>query len=167
MSTLATISEWLASTSVSVSVSGAPWVIPTVQSIHILAIAIVLSSVAMLDLRLAGFIGHERPARSTALRTYPRIWWALGVLFVTGLIMIMGEPERELRNWIFWTKMALIVSAVVVTMPVQRMLDECPYRDHAPVQRSRIRGLALLSLMFWVLVVVCGRWIAYAGEKSL
>ena len=167
MSMMATISNWLAATSFSVTVSGAAWVIPTVQSVHILAIAIVLSSVAMLDLRLAGLIGREQPVRSMALRTYPWIWWALAVLLTTGLIMIMGEPERELRNWIFWAKMSLIVAAVVVTMPVQRMLEESRYRDHSPAQRSKIRALALLSLVFWVLVVVCGRWIAYAGENSL
>jgi uncharacterized membrane protein len=167
MSTMAVISAWLAETSLSVAVSGAAWVIPTVQAIHILAIAIVLSSVAMLDLRLAGLIGREQPIRSMTLRFYPWIWGALAVLLVTGFIMIMGEPDRELRNWIFWAKMALIVSAVLVTMPVRRMLDECRFRDLAPNRQQVIRLLALVSLLLWVTVIVCGRWIAYAGEKSL
>ena len=166
-STMAAISEWLAATPLSVAVSGAAWVVPTVQSVHIIAIAIVLSSVAMLDLRLAGLIGREQPIRSMTLRFYPWIWGALVVLLATGCVMIMAEPDRELRNWIFWTKMALIVGAVVATMPVRRMLDECHFRELPPARRHAIRFFALVSLVLWVAVVVCGRWIAYAGEKTL
>lgn len=167
MSVMAKVSDWLAATPLSAAASGTEWVVPTVQSIHILAIAIVLSSVAMLDLRLAGFIGREQPIRSMSLRYYPWILSALAVLLATGLVMIMAEPERELRNWIFWAKMALIVAAVIATLPVRRMLEECRYRDMSQSRRAAVRAFALLSLLFWVLVVVCGRWIAYAGEKSL
>ena len=167
MSTMARISDWLAATEASIAVSGTTWAVPTVQSIHILAIAVVLSSVAMLDLRLAGLIGREQPVRSMALRFYPWIWTALGVLLATGLVMIVAEPERELRNWIFWTKMGLIVAAILATLPVRRWLDECRFRDLPPARRTAVRAFALVSLIFWVLVIVCGRWIAYAGEKSL
>ena len=57
------------------------WVVPTVQSVHILAIAIVMSSIAMLDLRLAGFIGRDAiDAGAHQARFYPWIWGALVVL---------------------------------------------------------------------------------------
>ena len=149
MSTMTSISDWLAATSVSLFIQDRFWVVPTIQSIHILAIGIVLSSIAMLDLRLAGFIGREQSMRGLTLRFYPWIWGALAVLLTTGLIMIMGEPARELLNWIFWTKMGLIVGAVLFTAPVRRLLEDCRYRDLSARKRRIIRVCAFASLTLW------------------
>ena len=165
MSTLQAASDWLSATSLSITIAGANWAVPTLQSIHILAIAIVMSSIAMLDLRLAGFLGREQSMRGLTLRFYPWIWGALAVLLATGLLQIMAEPARELLNWIFWTKMGLIVGAILFTAPVQRMLEDCRYRDLSARKRRIVRTCAVLSLVLWVAVLTCGRWIAYAGGQ--
>lgn len=164
METLTSISDWLASTSLSVGIAGTPWAVPALQSIHILAIGIILASLAMLDLRLAGLIGREQSMRELTVRFYPWIWGALGVLVTTGLLQIMAEPARELLNWIFWTKMGLLITAILFTAPVRTLLEDCRYRDLAPRKRVIVRTCALISLLLWVLVVTCGRWIAYAGS---
>lgn len=164
METLTSISDWLASTSLSVGLAATFWAVPTLQSIHILSIGIILASLAMLDLRLAGFIGREQSMRELTVRFYPWIWGALGVLIVTGILQIMAEPARELLNWIFWTKMGLIVAAVLFTAPVRLLLEDCRYRDLAASKRLLVRSCALISLLLWVMVVTCGRWIAYAGK---
>jgi len=159
------VSAWLASTSISQFIANTFWIVPVVQSIHILAIGILLASNAMLDLRLAGFIGREQSVRDLALRFYPWIWGALGVLLTTGIIMILSEPGRELLNWIFWTKMGLILVAVGLVVPVRSLLKDCPYEELPPDNRAIIRLCAMLSLVVLVLIVTCGRWIAYAGGK--
>ena len=166
METLRSISDWLASTSLSVGLASTFWAVPTLHSIHILAIGIILASLAMLDLRLAGFIGREQSMRDLTIRFYPWIWGALGVLVTTGFLQIMAEPARELLNWVFWTKMGLIITAVLFTAPVRTLLEDCRYRDLAPRKRMIVRSCALISLTLWVLVVTCGRWIAYAGDLS-
>ena len=166
METLTALSDWLAATGLSVWLASRVWVVPTVQSIHILAIGIILASLAMLDLRLAGWIGREQSMRELTLRFYPWIWGALGVLIVTGILQIMAEPARELLNWVFWIKMGLIVAAVLFTAPVRRLLEDCRYRDLPPRKQAILRTCGLVSLALWVLVVICGRWIAYAGDLS-
>lgn len=160
------VSEALATTAFSSWIQNTPWVVPAVQSIHILAIAVVLSSIAMLDLRLAGMIGREQSMRGLTERFYPWIWGALAILLLTGVVMIMGEPARELLNWIFWTKMVLIVGAVLFTAPVRTMLEDCRFRDMAASKRAKIRTFAVLSLILWIAVITCGRWIAYAGGQA-
>lgn len=165
MSTLDSVSAWLAATPLSVAISGSSWLVPTLQSIHILAVSIVMASIAMLDLRLAGFLGREQSLRVLTLRFYPWIWGALAVLVTTGFFQIMAEPSRELLNWIFWTKMGLIVGAVLVTAPVRRLLEDCRYRDLPAQKKAIVRTCALLSLLLWTAVLVCGRWIAYAGGR--
>ena len=106
MSVMQRLSDAIAQTDGSIAIGSAGWVIPTVQSIHILAIAIVMSATAMLNLRLAGFIGSDSSVRQLANRSLPWLWWSLPVLLATGLVMILGEPARELTNAFFWSKMA-------------------------------------------------------------
>ncbi len=166
MTTMTAISDWLTKTPASHAIGTTFWVVPVVQSVHILAIAIVMASIALLDLRLAGMLGREQSMRDLTQRFYPWIWGALGVLLLTGLVMIMSEPGRELLNWVFWTKMALITGAVLFTAPVQRLLEDRRYRDLPRAKRLIIRVCAFASLALWVGVVTCGRWIAYAGDRT-
>jgi hypothetical protein len=161
------ISEWLSNTTISQYIANTFWVVPVVQSIHILAISVVMASIGMLDLRLAGFIGREQSMRGLTIRFYPWILGALAVLLVTGLLMILSEPARELLNWIFWTKMILVIVAVAFTIPVRSLLEDCRYRELAADKRAIIRACAIISLICWVLIVICGRWIAYAGGKAV
>ena len=159
--TLASFSERLAATQTSLWIQTNEWVIPTVQSIHIVAIAVIMAASAMLSLRLAGLIGRDDALRGTAARFLPLVWWALPFQIVTGVLMILGEPARELLNWVFWTKMVLLVGVVLLTIPVQHALEDVPFRDMAPAMRARLRAAGLAALVLWVAIVTCGRWIAY------
>ena len=166
METLTAISDWLAATGLSVWLASQVWAVPTLQSVHILAIGIVLASVAMLDVRLAGLIGRDQPLRGAALRYYPWIWGALGVLVVTGLLQIMAEPARELLNWVFWTKMGLLVAAILFTAPLRHLLEDVRFADMAARKQLIFRTCALVSLALWIAIVTCGRWIGYAGDLT-
>ncbi|PYS53370.1 MAG: hypothetical protein DMG13_12980, partial [Acidobacteria bacterium] len=89
--------EWLSQTSLSILIqTHNAWVIPTIQSIHIVAVGIVLSSVLMIDLRILGWAGHDQTLRETTNRFGPWLSWALLVLLTTGVLMVIGEPVREL-----------------------------------------------------------------------
>lgn len=162
MSVMQRLSDAIAQTDASIAIASASWVIPAVQAVHILAIAIVMSTTAMLNLRLAGCIGQEPSVRRLANRSLPWLWWSLPVLLATGLVMILGEPARELTNAYFWSKMAMVALAVILTIVLQRLLDDCPYREMAPARRSLTRALSLLSLALWLAIIFCGRWIAYS-----
>jgi hypothetical protein len=162
MSVMQRLSDAIAQTDGSIAIASAGWVIPTVQAIHILAIAVVMSATAMLNLRLAGFIGQDSSVRQLANRSLPWLWWSLPVLLATGLVMIVGEPARELTNAYFWSKMALVLLATALTVVLQRLLDDCPYRAMTPAKRGVTRAISLLSLVLWLAIIFCGRWIAYS-----
>jgi len=153
--------DWIAATATSNFIKDATWVIPTVQSIHILAIAALLASMAMLDLRLAGVIGREQSTRQLARRFLPVLWRALPVLLGTGIVMIAGEPSRELLNRFFWIKMSTLLVALLLTIPMQRLVTEARLMDLPRGRRNTLRAIALLSLLLWMVIVFCGRWIAY------
>jgi len=153
--------DWISGTSLNHFIAVNNWTIATMQSVHIVAISVVISSVFLLDLRLAGFLGREQSVRGMALRFHPWIWGALVVLLLTGLFLVFGEPGREIGNPVFWTKMASIVLAVLFTMPVRFILEEGNFSSLPAGKRMTVRVCALVSLLLWIFVIICGRWIAY------
>ena len=162
MSSVAKFCEWLAGTPLSLMVQSLEWIIPTVQTVHILAIAVVMSSVVLVDLRLLGVAGRQQPISALTGRFFPWVWTALVVLFASGVVLIIGEPARELLNNVFIAKMALLLAAIALTVGFQLSVG----RNQAAWDASATRSsgatlLALVSLALWVAIVFCGRWIAY------
>ncbi|MDA3672165.1 MULTISPECIES: DUF6644 family protein [Burkholderia cepacia complex] len=153
---------WLYQTSLSTAIRDLSWVVPTVQSVHILAIAAIFGSAVVSDLRLAGVLATDEPVRTVVRRYSPWMWRALAVLLTTGLVMVIGEPERVLKNPMFWLKMVLIVGVCTLTWLLRRPLLGCAEIDEGHAPGNRLAGpAAWLSLVSWCCVIVCGRWIAY------
>ena len=160
-------SKWLGATAASALIQNVSWIIPLVQTIHILAISIILSSVAMLDLRLLGLAGKRVTISGMAERFLPWIWGALVVLASTGAILITGEPDRSLLNPAFQIKMALVVAAIVVTLIFQHTVRRnAAFWDLSPARRRSARLTALISLAIWLAIAICGRLIAYVGQDA-
>jgi uncharacterized membrane protein len=152
---------WLEQTPPSQTIQSAGWIVPTVQTIHILAISAVMASALMIDLRLFGILWRDQPLERVAARFLPFVWWPLLILFLTGVVMITGEPARALRNPVFQLKMALLVAALVMTFLLQRMVRNPATDNSAPPSRRAPRLIAVCSLLLWIGIIFAGRWIAY------
>ena len=156
------VANWLAQTSLSLTIQTHEWLIPTIQSIHIIAIAVVVGSVLMTVLRVLGWAGRDQTLAQTTARFAPWFFWGLGVLLVTGLAMIVGEPARELLALSFWLKMGLVAIgtslAVLVDASIKRRGTEW---ETTLVHRPRVKVLAVVMLVIWASVIVLGRLIAY------
>jgi hypothetical protein len=60
------ICTWLEQTPVSHAIQVTSWVVPAVQTVHILAIAAVASSALMIDLRLLGLVAADQPLKDVS-----------------------------------------------------------------------------------------------------
>ena len=156
------ICVWIDQTALSQAIQVTNWVVPTVQTIHILAIAVVASSVLMIDLRLIGAFWADRPVREVSARFLPLVWWPLIILFVTGAVMIIAEPSRSLKNPAFQLKMALLVAALTVTATFQLLQRRnAAFGDRRSGSRATAAAIAIISMLLWSSIVFAGRWIAY------
>ena len=146
-------------TALSQAIQATKWVVPLVQTVHILAIAALLSSVLMINLRLLGVAGTDQTLARVSERFRPVVWWSLPVLLASGLILIIGEPARSLTNPFFQLKMCLLVVVLIVTLLSQRPLNrDSGFWDN---RVATGRAIAMLSLLLWSGIVFAGRWIAY------
>lgn len=154
--------EWLAQTSPSVALQTHEWAIPTIQSLHILAIGCVLASVLMIDLRVLGLAWRDETLTQTTARFGPWLSWGLLVLLLTGIGMIVGEPARELLALSFWLKMGLLVVGTALAVAFLRSLGRHEVEwETARARTGSVKALAVTTLVVWAAIVVLGRLIAY------
>jgi hypothetical protein len=159
---LSEFSRWLAATPLSHVIQTTKWVIPTLQTVHILSVAVVFSSAVLVDLRLWRLLNRDLPLPEVARRFLPTIWPVLLVLLITGSLLIIGEPRRSLLNSTFYLKMALLAVAIVFTAWLQWSLASSPnFWDKNRGRRMAGQLAATLSIVVWCGILFAGRWIAY------
>jgi hypothetical protein len=134
------------------------WVVPTMQTVHILAISALLVSVLMIDLRVLQINGKSESISTVISRYINIVWITLPILLISGSILIIGEPARSLANSAFQIKMIMLLMVIVITFSLQKI-------GSANITQMQSEGktklLAILSLLLWFGIVASGRWIAY------
>lgn len=159
---LSELSKWLAATPLSHTIQTTSWIIPTIQIIHILGVAVLFSSAVLVDLRIWRLLERDIPLTQVARRFLPPIWPVLLILLVTGSLLIVGEPRRSLLNSTFYLKMALLAFAIMLTAGLQRSISLSPDSwDKDRRRRLAARFAATASIAVWCGILFAGRWIAY------
>jgi hypothetical protein len=159
---LGDLSKWLAATSLSHTIQTTSWIIPTVQTIHILCVAVLFSSAVLVDLRVWRLTQRDVPLSDVGRRFLPLIWPVVIVLLLTGSLLIVGEPRRSLLNDAFYIKMALLAFALLLTGLLQWSLTSAPGFWERDIARRIVgRVAALASILAWSGIIFAGRFIAY------
>lgn len=155
---LGSLSRWLETFPLHATMQDDAWIVPTVQTVHILAIGFVFSSSMILALRALAVSGIEWSPAQWGRRLNRWVGWSLLVLLISGAILIIGEPARSLLSPVFQIKMLLVVATGLLSWGLARRLQQLDQPDYAT---GRERGLAVLIVLLWMAVISCGRWIAY------
>jgi hypothetical protein len=134
--------------------SNVPGLPPIVQTVHLLGIAIVMSSVVLLDLRILGLALPSQGVQELTRRVMPWMWWTLPVMLLSGLPFVFARPQRYFTNPIFGLKFALLLPAVALAALLH--INGIRKPDHRGTKL-----IAAVSLLLWIGVVLAGRWIAY------
>ena len=155
-------SNWLAQTPLSHAIQATGWVIPTLQTMHILGVGLLFTSAVLVDLRVLRLLQREIPLGAVVNRFLPVIWPLLLFLLVTGSLLIVGEPRRSLLNVTFLLKMTLLAIAILLTVVLRRLIASSQ-TAHESDRVRRVTGqiVASASLLVWCGIIFAGRWIAY------
>jgi hypothetical protein len=135
---------------------------PFIESVHVLAVCLVVGSIAVVDLRLLGFASVDRPVRRLMRSILPITVGAFGLAVAAGSLLFISHASKYLENRFFIAKITLIalagVNMAVFHLIGARNLDQWE-NDALPPLFARVAGG--LSLFLWVSVVACGRWIGF------
>jgi hypothetical protein len=155
--------DWLYTTAPSRFIQGQEaWMIPTIQSIHIVGIGLVVGSVLMITMRIFGWAGVDQTLRQTHDRFGPWLTGSLWLMAVTGLLMVIGEPPRELLAFSFWVKMGLVAVVVAIAAFFNATLRKYEQDwEETRIHRGSTKLLAAVTLVLLVCIIFLGRFIAY------
>lgn len=133
-----------------------------VESTHVLTLMVSLGMLFLIDLRMLGYALPDVPASKIADRLNIPMLIGFTVMFITGILLFYAVPIRTSQSLWFRIKMVLLVAcAINAYLFHKRMNESVASWDNEPRAPSRIRTGAMLSLGFWSIVVICGRFIAY------
>lgn len=153
----------LQSTSFSTTIQSHAWIVPTLQSIHIVMIGVVFVSILMVALRVLGKSRADEPLASVWSRFAPFLWAGVIVMAVTGILLTVSEPVRELMTFSFRLKMLLLAIGVASAVLFGRSVRGAAMAGAASGARpsAGMRAGAVLTIVLWLAIIFLGRAIAY------
>jgi hypothetical protein len=129
------------------------WAYPALEVVHIVGMALLLGNLALLELRVFG-CGAALPVKELARLSLSVALCGFALAGASGLLMFATQAAELLANSAFTLKMLLL------------MLAGCNaawFHGRGSLARLDLlaRAQMLASLLIWLAVVACGRWIAY------
>ncbi|MBP9930827.1 MAG: hypothetical protein KBF63_16230 [Rhodoferax sp.] len=130
-----------------------PYAYPTLETLHIIGLALVFGTLWVVDLAILGWL-RGIDLQQLLRRVLP--WTLLGFALATasGLTMFTSNVGDFIANPAFVLKMGLLFVAGTNAAVLHAR------GPIAPANR-RTRLQAALSILIWIAVIACGRWIAY------
>jgi hypothetical protein len=129
---------------------------PTLEVMHIVGIAMVFGTLWIVDLRLLLRINTLDKLDAQLLARALLPWTIVGFLLaaMTGLTMFVSRIGDLISNTMFISKMCLLFAAGTNAAILHA-------RGALDAKNVVTRLQAGLSILIWLAVITCGRWIAY------
>jgi Family of unknown function (DUF6644) len=150
---------WLQSTWIATAVAENDILFPWIESVHVLAIVIVVGTISIVDLRLLGLASLDISAKRLMRDVIPYTWGAFAIAAITGSLMFSSDATHYAHNRLFQIKLVMLALAGL-NMAVFHLFSE---RDierwdvHGGATPVAAKAAAVISLMAWIAVVSLGR----------
>jgi hypothetical protein len=159
--------EWLQAGSLATFIHQSKPVFTTIEVIHVVAISLVIGTIAVVDLRLLGFASTNRPFTELARPVLRWTWAGFVLAAITGSLLFMSQAADYFVTTTFRIKLFLMflagVNMVMFEFVTVRGVQEWD-RSPAPPMSARLAGG--ISLTCWLLVFVFGRWTGFSVSPT-
>ena len=135
---------------------------PLIESMHVVAICLVVGSILVVDLRLLGLASIHRSVSRVTSGILPLTWSAFAVAVTSGILLFISNATKYLGNGYFVAKIFLICAAGL-NMAIFHGISakDLPRWENETLLPLPARLAGGLSILLWVSVVICGRWIGF------
>jgi hypothetical protein len=137
------------------------WLFPTIETVHVFALVLVVGSIMVVDLRLLGLSNKERPFSQVAAEMLPWTWIAFSVAALAGLLMFSSKALIYYADIPFRIKM-LCLALAGINMALFHWLgtrDLNAWDRKQPPWHAKLAGGT--SLILWTSIVTAGRWVGF------
>jgi hypothetical protein len=137
------------------------WMFPTIETVHVFALVLVVGTIMTVDLRLLGVANKERPFSQVAAEMLPWTWTAFAFAALAGLLMFSSKAVTYYGNIPFRLKMVCLLLAGI-NMAMFHWLGTrrlAAWDRGRPPLTAKLAGGA--SLLLWTTIVAAGRWIGF------
>src|SRR3977135_921321 len=93
--------EWLQATPVAKAISENEILFPWIESVHVLAIVLVVGTISIIDLRLLGVASLDRAATRLMHDVLPWTWGAFVIAAITGGLLFCSNAPNYAYNLFF------------------------------------------------------------------
>lgn len=153
---------WLDSQELSTLLHESYYMYNWVESTHVLTLMLCLGMLFLIDLRMLGLAFPNLPANSLAERLNIPMLVGFSIMVFTGLWLFYAVPVRNTQSVWFRVKMLLLLAAAINAFLFHRNLHSAAGSWATQIKAPKNLQIgATLSLAFWILIVICGRFIAY------
>ena len=150
--------QWCENSGLIVAMRSLKWLFPTIESIHLMGLALTGGAVLMLDLRLLGF-GLQRQSLAQVAQDAQRwLLVSLAVMLPTGFLLFMASAVKCYYLPAFWVKMTSLSLALVFTFAVRRRVAMAEETRIGPLWTKVV---AVVSLSLWSSVAIAGRFVGF------
>jgi hypothetical protein len=137
------------------------WLFPTIETVHVFALVLVVGTIMTVDLRLLGVANKERPFSQVAAEMLPWTWTAFAIAALAGMLMFSSKALTYYSNIPFRLKMVCLLLAGINMVMFHwlgtRNLEA--WDRGRPPRAAKLAGGA--SLLLWTTIVAAGRWIGF------
>jgi hypothetical protein len=149
------ILSWLENSFAARAMAASVWAYPAVETLHMLAIVVVVGTSAIVDFRLIGWRLRSMPVAELAAELKPWTWAGIVGILMTGPLLFVTDPDRYVGNFYFRLKMTCLLLTILFDFFVGRRV-----RSSAGTAGSlEMRFAGGVSLLLWAGVLTGGRGI--------
>jgi len=161
--------HWLYATGIAAEIRENDNLFPWIESVHVLAITLVVGSIAIVDLRLLGLASLDRPVPRLAEEVLRCTWIAFAVAAVSGGLLFASNAVSYAHNFYFLAKLVFLLLAglnmALFHLFIGRDIHRWGTHPHPIPLRAKLAGMG--SLAFWIGVVACGRWVGFTLKPAI
>ena len=148
---------WCERTSLGSMIKQSKWSFAVIETVHIMALAVLLGSFLIVDLRLFGVGMRRQTVAEVASQFAPTSWVSFAVMVATGIPMYLSEAVRLSTSPPFFYKMVFLCLALLFHLTVHRRST----KSGSEAGTGLAKVAASLSLVCWLAVALAGRAIAF------
>ena len=140
---------------------------PMIESTHVIGLALVFGTIAIIDLRLLGIASTHRSFQRMASDILKWTWAAFALTALTGSLMFITNATVYYHNFYFRTKMLLLALAGINMLFFELTAGRTIHNwDTAPSAPRAGKAVAVLSLAMWIGIIFMGRMIGFTTSRA-